>query len=212
MGTIYEIICWTTGRRYVGKTIQNLKRRLRDHESDFRNRPERCCSRLILERGNYEMYELEKVEDESKLNEREYYYIQHTDCVNHYVGKWLDEDFKKEYMKEYSKEYYEANKEVIKEYMKEYREANREDLLERHKEYREANKEAISERGKEYRKANKEAISERGKEYRKANKEAISERGKENYTCECGSILRKKNKKRHERGCKQHLDWLATQV
>ena len=82
MGTIYEIICWTTGRRYVGKTIQSLKRRLRDHESDFRNRPERCCSRFILEHGNYEIYELERVGDESKLSEREFYHIQHTDCVN----------------------------------------------------------------------------------------------------------------------------------
>jgi len=82
MGTIYEIICWTTGRRYVGQTTKTLKRRLQKHESEFRNRPENCYSRLILEHGNYEMYELEKVEDESKLNEREYYYIQHTDCVN----------------------------------------------------------------------------------------------------------------------------------
>ena len=151
MGTIYEIICWTTGRRYVGKTTRTLKERLQKHESEFRSRPERCCSRLILERGNYEIYELERVGDESMLTEREFYYIQHTDCVNHCVGKWLDEDFKKEYMKEYLKE------------------------------------------------------------YREANKETISERGKENYTCECGSILRKKNKKRHERDCKQHLDWLATQ-
>ena len=166
MGTIYEIICWTTGRRYVGKTTQTLKERLQKHESAFRSRPENCYSRLILERGNYEIYELERVEDKSELNEREFYYIQHTDCVNHCVGKWLDEDFKKEYMKEYRKEYYEANKEVI---------------------------------------------LERKKEYREANKEAISEKGKEKYTCGCGSILRKNNKKRHERDCKQHQNWLVTQ-
>ena len=115
MGTIYEIICWTTGRRYVGKTTKTLKERLRGHEGDFRNRPERCCSRLILECGNYEIYELERVGDESKLNERENYYIQHTDCVNHYVGKLLDEDFKKEYMKEYR----EVNKETVSEKGKE---------------------------------------------------------------------------------------------
>jgi len=211
MGTIYEIICWTTGRRYVGKTTKTLKERLRGHEGDFRNRPERCCSRLILECGNYEIYELERVGDESKLNERENYYIQHTDCVNHYVGKWLDEDFKKEYLKEYLKEYREANKEVIKEYMKEYREANREDLLERNKEYYEANREAISERGKEYREANKEVIKEYMKEYREANKEAISEKKKEKNTCECGSILSKGNKARHEKESKQHQNWLATQ-
>jgi len=197
MGTIYEIICWTTGRRYVGKTTKTLERRLRNHESDFRNRPERCCSRLILEHGNYEMYELEKVEDESMLTEREFYHIQHTDCVNHYVGKWLDEDFKKEYMKEYSKEYREVNKETV---------------LEKQKERYEANKEVILERKKEYREANKEVIKEYMKEYREANKEAISEKRKEKYTCGCGSILRKDCKKRHERDCKQHQNWLATQV
>ena len=82
MGSIYEIICWTTGLRYVGQTIRSLKDRLRSHKSDFRNRPENCSSFLVLEHGNYEMYELEKVEDKSKLSEREYYYIQHTDCIN----------------------------------------------------------------------------------------------------------------------------------
>ena len=76
MGTIYEIICWTTGLRYVGQTIRSLKERLRNHESDFRNRPERCSSILVLEHGNYEIYKLERVEDEDMLDEREFYYIQ----------------------------------------------------------------------------------------------------------------------------------------
>ena len=197
MGTIYEIICWTTGRRYVGKTTQTLKERLQKHESAFRSRPENCYSRLILERGNYEIYELERVEDESMLTKREFYHIQHTDCVNHCVGKWLDEEYKKEYKKEY---------------MKEYREANKETASEKGKEYREANKEVIIEYMKEYREANKEVILEKRKEYREANKEVISKKRKEKYTCECGSILRKDNKKRHERNCKQHQNWLATQV
>ena len=183
MGTIYEIICWTTGLRYVGKTIQSLERRLIEHKSRFKKGADYNPSVYsVLEHNNYQIYELEKVEDESMLTEREFYHIQHTDCVNHYVGKWLDEDFKKEYMKEYLKEYYQVNKETA------------------------------SEKGKERYEANKEVILEKCKEYREANKEAISERGKEKYTCECGSILRKNNKKRHERESKKHLDWLATQT
>ena len=83
MGTIYEIICWTTGRRYVGKTIQSLKTRLIEHRSRFKKGADYNPSVYsVLEHGNYEIYELERVGDESKLSEREFYHIQHTDCVN----------------------------------------------------------------------------------------------------------------------------------
>lgn len=88
MGTIYEIICWTTGLRYIGQTVQCLRRRLNQHTSMLD-----CSSKFVIEHGNYEIYELEKVEDESLLREREIYYIQHTDCVNMLIG--IDFDIKK---------------------------------------------------------------------------------------------------------------------
>ena len=218
MGTIYEIICWTTGLRYVGQTTKSLKQRLIQHKSSFRTKPYKLSSTFVLEHGNYEIYELEKVEDGSKLREREYYHIQNNECVNYCDGRSFDiKEYKKKYneankeaISERKKEYHEANKEVILEKMKEYYKANKEALLEKAKEYHEANREDILERKKEYHEANKEVILEKAKEYREANKEAISERGKEKYTCECGSTLRKSDKARHER-TQIHLDWLAIQ-
>ena len=92
MGTIYEIICWTTGLRYIGQTTQSLKNRLKKHKYDA------CSSQYVLEHGNYEIYQLEKVVDKKLLKERELYYIQHTDCVNKQKGEFD----RKEYMKVYS--------------------------------------------------------------------------------------------------------------
>jgi hypothetical protein len=146
MGSIYEIICWTTGLRYVGQTTQTLIIRLTQHKSKYKSNYKYCSSYLVLEHGNYEIYEIEKVEDDSKLNEREFYHIQHTDCVNIHVyledGRTFD-------MKEYKKEWYEANREKILEEMKEYREANQEKIKEYQKKYRENNKEKNYEKAKE---------------------------------------------------------------
>ena len=139
MGIIYGIRCKITGKVYIGQTTLTKKKRLQAHESEFRTGRNHTHSVFqVLEHNNYEIYELEVVEDESKLSEREYYYIQHTDCVNIRDGSY---DHKKN-----MKEYREANKEKILEKAKEYREANREDILEYQKKYREANKEKILEK------------------------------------------------------------------
>ena len=81
MGIIYEILCWTTGLRYIGKTTLTLKQRLTNHKCSTT-----CSSKLVIEHGNFEIYELEKVDDETLLKKREFYYIQHTDCVNMRTG------------------------------------------------------------------------------------------------------------------------------
>jgi hypothetical protein len=74
---IYEIICWTTGLRYVGATKVSLKERLKDHKRKRKTN----TSRFVIEHNNYEIYLLEKCEIQN-LKEREDYYIRHTDCVN----------------------------------------------------------------------------------------------------------------------------------
>lgn len=109
MGTIYEIICWTTGLRYIGKTTSSLNKRLSQHKCG----KQWCSSKLVLEHGNYEIYELEKVDDKTLLKEREYYFIQHTDCVNISIGLCLN---MKIYKKEYVKKHYEKTRELIKKY------------------------------------------------------------------------------------------------
>jgi len=73
---IYEILCWTTGLRYIGATTKTLKERLYDHK-----RKRSCTSKFVIEHNNYEMYLLEKC-DIINLKIREDYYIRHTDCVN----------------------------------------------------------------------------------------------------------------------------------
>jgi hypothetical protein len=125
MGTIYEIICWTTGRRYVGKTTQNLQKRLIQHISAFRKK-KNFSSALVLEHGNYEIYELEKVEDKTKLREREFYYIQHSDCVN-----VRDNTYDR---KVGDKKYRNGNRGVILQSKIKYRETNKEKISEKRKE------------------------------------------------------------------------------
>ena len=92
MGTIYEIICWTTGLRYIGQTTRTLKERLWYHQYHLDS-----SARLVLEHGNYEIYELDIVEDESLLRERELYFIQHTDCVNKQTGAYNIKEYNKQY-------------------------------------------------------------------------------------------------------------------
>jgi len=87
MGTVYEIICWTTGLRYIGSTTLSLNDRLNDHISKSKNRNN--SSRYVIEHNNYEIYELEKCDNEIDLRIREDYHIRHTDCVN-YIGAVID--------------------------------------------------------------------------------------------------------------------------
>ena len=90
-------------------TTQKLKKRLGQHISKhYYNRY--CSSKFVLEHGNFEIYELEIVEDESLLRERETYYIEHTDCVN---IRTIVFDMKK-YQKKYQKEYREKKKNLKK--------------------------------------------------------------------------------------------------
>jgi hypothetical protein len=72
-------------------------------------------------------------------------------------------------------------------------------------EYNDDNREHRSEVKKKYYEQNKQQISEKVKEYREKNREQISERKKEKYTCECGNIICKSHKARHERSQKHQL-------
>jgi hypothetical protein len=95
MINIYEIICWTTGLRYIGSTSLSLRERLRDHKNRANTR--NITSKYVLNHNNYEIYLLEKCNLENRKN-REDYYIRHTDCVN-YRGEIKN---KKEIGKKYS--------------------------------------------------------------------------------------------------------------
>ena len=86
LGKIYEIVCLTTGKRYIGSTARPLLcMRLTQHISEYKHpNKARTTAREIMEGGNYKMNLLEacpcKTKDE--LNAREYDWINKLECVN----------------------------------------------------------------------------------------------------------------------------------
>ena len=52
---------------------------------------------------------------------------------------------------------------------------------------------------KEYSEKNKEHISKKSNEYYHQNKETISQKRKEPIECECGSVVRKSDIRKHEK-------------
>jgi DNA repair exonuclease SbcCD nuclease subunit len=88
---------------------------------------------------------------------------------------------------------------------KQYREDIKDKIKEYTKEYNDANKEKIQEKKKEYNETNKEKIQEYNKEYRDNNKEQIKEKKKEKVTCQCGTVVLKRDLKQHEK-TKKHTN------
>jgi hypothetical protein len=220
---IYKIVCNETDEVYIGKTTKTLEERLRHHRFNGNS----TNSKQIILRGDYVMSQIDECDTEEESIELEAFYIRNTDnCVNIQIpGRTRQE-------------YYEENKDEILEKNKEYREENRENILQKKKEYYYNNRGEIlkkcniyyennidhkKEYDKEYYEKNKDTkiiqthlyyetnrdkVLKKQKEYREKNKDEISEKSKEKYTCECGSILTKTNKARHERESKQHLDFI----
>ena len=104
MATIYCIED-INGLKYVGSTIQKLKRRFKNHKQQSN----RCMSRL-LDIYNSKIYELEICELSEK-KEREKYWINKIDCVNKKKLNW-DKNEEKKYMTNY----YNDNSRKIKKY------------------------------------------------------------------------------------------------
>jgi len=88
---------------------------------------------------------------------------------------------------------------------KQYREDIKDKIKEYTKEHNDANKEKIQEKKKEYNETNKEKIQKYNKEYRDNNKEQIKEKKKEKVTCQCGTVVLKRDLKQHEK-TKKHTD------
>jgi len=71
----------------------------------------------------------------------------------------------------------------------------------------EERKKYFTEYGKEWYKDNTEYMKEYSKKYRETHKEEFSEKFKEKITCQCGSIVRKKDIPRHKRSTK-HINFM----
>ena len=127
LAKIYQLICNTTGRRYIGATVQKyLSTRLAHHVS----KNNKTSSKEIIEGGNYEMVLIESYPCSSKdeLHQRERFHIESMDCINKNIPgrtqkEWVQEN--KNHISEYQKEYKQQNKKRIQEYKTDYRQQNR---------------------------------------------------------------------------------------
>lgn len=84
-GKIYEIID-DTGKRYIGSTIQRLRRRFKKHITEFKKHitHKRKCSsiELNLDKAKISLLEKYPCNTRKELLERERYWIDNTECVN----------------------------------------------------------------------------------------------------------------------------------
>ena len=77
---IYEIVCNITGERYIGSTIDSLNRRMTVHNS----KNKRCSSKIIIQRGDYNVNELESFNTKFELAQllKEQYWMDNTENIN----------------------------------------------------------------------------------------------------------------------------------
>ena len=109
-GKIYQVVCNITGETYVGSTCKSLKDRLAEHKicND-------CCSKQIIQRGNYYIDLLENYpcENRYELYRKEGEYQKSIKCINKIVAGRTHKEYYQEH-KEQKVKYQQDNKEKIK--------------------------------------------------------------------------------------------------
>jgi len=117
-GKIYKIVCYDTGEIYIGSTVQDLEVRLKGHRGKTGNR---CCSKQIIDRGNYyiELIETYPCNSHFELRRKEGEYQKSIECINHYIAgrtdkEWIEDN--KEQLNNYAALYRVSHKQHIKEY------------------------------------------------------------------------------------------------
>jgi hypothetical protein len=211
-GKIYKLTSEHINKIYVGSTCKKLlSQRLAHHNSGYKNwkkgNKRYTTSFELFELGSVQITLLEacpcNTKDELLYKER-YWIEQYKDIIVNKYRPIITNEEHKEQMREQQKQYREVNKEQMREQQKQYREVNKEKIKEHKKQYREVNKEKIKEHKKEYYEATKEQIKEHKKEYYEDNKDKIKERQRQKITCECGSIISKREKSKHEKTIKHN--------
>ena len=139
MAITYCIVCNITGEKYYGSSTKTLEQRLKKHKHTMS-----CACNKIIERGNYEIYQLGKYETIEEAEMKEDWYIRNKECINKQRVIVTKEE-----VKEYQKEWYQKNKYKLLEYHKDHYEINREKYLESGKKSYQKRKDKILEKLKE---------------------------------------------------------------
>ena len=111
-GKIYKIVCNETGEQYFGSTTQELNERIRDH----RSKKNKCTSKQIIERGNYQIVLCEAFacNNKEELLARERKWIDENECINKKCPiRSIEEKTSNYYKKEYQKKYQIENRDKI---------------------------------------------------------------------------------------------------
>jgi hypothetical protein len=123
MGKVYKLTCNITGECYFGSTIKPPSHRLHEHKKPHNG----TTAKDIIDRENYKYEVLERFyvdgPRDTKLLEREQYYITNYKCVNQIVPLSTQHDWyirNQERVKEKSNQYYADNREKKLEYQKKY--------------------------------------------------------------------------------------------
>jgi len=162
---IYKLLCHITNECYIGATTQQLNYRLSTHNC----RHNKCVSRHIVNRGNFNIYLIEDYPCNNKveLNARERYWIENTpNAINCKIPGRQYAEYSKQYYiknKDKKKQYYIDNKDKIK--------LNYQNSKEQRKQYYINNKNKILNYSKNYYLKNKESLIEKVKKRREKKKE-----------------------------------------
>ena len=128
---------------YYGSTTQkHVCSRITGHRTNYnqwkKGNYHFVTSFRIIETGDWDYMTLEKIifDDPFELKNRERFYIENNDCVNHNIPNQTKV--------EYDKQYYIENKDEITEYQAQYRDTHKENKREYDKQYRIDNKKNIT--------------------------------------------------------------------
>ena len=196
-GKIYKIWDNAYNKCYIGSTCAQLSSRMVDHRKNYKmfkkGNPTKTYITIYdlfdefgVDNCKIELLELYPTNSRAELLAREGYYQRENACVNKLIA-----DRK-------LREYYNDNKEKYKQ---------------RHHQYYYDNWDACRERGRKWKERNKDHKRETDKKYREEHKEEIRKKGQELYTCDCGVVLTKGCKSKHQKRTKhqQYLNSLSLQ-
>lgn len=187
-GKIYVIRNHINDKVYIGGTTTTLTKRLSWHKTSNRKyKIYQAFKEIGVDHFYIELVEDYPCNSKSELTTREGFFIRQFDS---YVNGY--------------------NMRIAGRNQKEYNEDNKEHLSLHNKNKYDNNKDIYIQKSKDYSQKNKEKVAEYKKEYALKNKEQIAAYRQENnteYTCECGSVLKKYNKSTHEKTIK-HQEYI----